>query len=237
MQEFGEYWKWGLGGFAHYKDGVIDTSITADGSIVSNLLSTGIITADMIKIGAGTQFEEGYDPSNAVQQDTLYNHVSITQGSGIQVFDNLNNERVRLGNYASGKYGLQLKDKTGNVTVLDEDGLLDAYQINIVDNLDATHPLVMRVYVPEEVSRVDRMDLVAYADRFRAYQTGAHEAGAAVISSDTGRFSNTFNSNETKTFTFDIPAPLDESFGWWGNRMTLSIDNDIVRELLLEVSA
>ena len=43
-----EYWQWGLGGFVHYKDGVIDTGITADGSIVAMLVSAGIVNADYI---------------------------------------------------------------------------------------------------------------------------------------------------------------------------------------------
>lgn len=46
-----EWWQWGLGGFAHFKNGVPDTSITADGSIVAMLVAANIITANMIVAG------------------------------------------------------------------------------------------------------------------------------------------------------------------------------------------
>lgn len=53
-----EYWKMGLGGFGHYKDGVLDTSVTADGSIVAMLVAANIITANMVQTGI-LQSEDG----------------------------------------------------------------------------------------------------------------------------------------------------------------------------------
>lgn len=47
-------WKWGIGGFGyseHGVDGPYDTAITADGSIVANLVSAGIVTATMVQTG------------------------------------------------------------------------------------------------------------------------------------------------------------------------------------------
>lgn len=46
-------WKWGTGGFGYSDDGgeTWTTAITADGSIVAELVSAGIITADMVRTG------------------------------------------------------------------------------------------------------------------------------------------------------------------------------------------
>ncbi len=46
-----EYWKGGIGGFGHYKNGILDTSITADGSIVAMLVAANIVTANMVQTG------------------------------------------------------------------------------------------------------------------------------------------------------------------------------------------
>lgn len=53
-----EWWQWGIAGFAHFKNGVPDTSITADGSIVAMLVAAHIITADMVRTGL-LQSEDG----------------------------------------------------------------------------------------------------------------------------------------------------------------------------------
>jgi hypothetical protein len=46
-------WKWGLGGFGYSDDGGLTygTGITAEGSIVANLINAGIVTAENIKTG------------------------------------------------------------------------------------------------------------------------------------------------------------------------------------------
>lgn len=47
-------WKYGVGGFAHYPNGlnsVPDTAVTADGSIVAMLVAANIITANMVQTG------------------------------------------------------------------------------------------------------------------------------------------------------------------------------------------
>lgn len=53
-------WKWGIGGFGYSDDGGVTykTGITAEGSIVANLISAGIVTADMVQTGI-LQSEDG----------------------------------------------------------------------------------------------------------------------------------------------------------------------------------
>lgn len=197
-------WKWGIGGFGYSENGVegpYTTAITADGSIVANLVAAGIVSANMVKV---------------TPQKT--------------VADELNSKLTEGQNYAGvtidANTGITITDSEGTSTVLDSNGMLDAYQINIADNLDATHPLTMRVYVPEGVSRVDTMELTAYADKFRAYQTGAHEAGAAVMVMNTGIQEIQFSSvNEQRSLFFQDIPPLNPKYGWAGTRVNLQIES------------
>ena len=89
IQDATEYWQWGLGGFVHYKDGVIDTGVTADGSIVAYLVNAGIVTADMVKTG-------------------------ILQSQDGQTWINLNNGHFNLGNikYDQNGFKILVHDRT-----------------------------------------------------------------------------------------------------------------------------
>nr|DAT54001.1 MAG TPA: Minor structural protein 4 [Caudoviricetes sp.] len=54
-------WKWGIGGFAYYPDGLNNppsTAVTADNSIVAMLVAANIVTADMVRTGI-LQAEDG----------------------------------------------------------------------------------------------------------------------------------------------------------------------------------
>ncbi|QUH21071.1 hypothetical protein [Alkaliphilus sp. B6464] len=83
-------WKWGIGGFGYSENGVngpYTTAITADGSIVAELVSAGIVTANMIKTGM-LQSEDGsthinldngsFSFKNALQW--INNQLLISQG-------------------------------------------------------------------------------------------------------------------------------------------------------------
>ncbi|ABO51103.1 phage minor structural protein [Desulforamulus reducens MI-1] len=108
-------------------------------------INAGQIRAEVLTIGPGTTFEDGYDPSvandnaTAAQtvasqaasdaaaastaasnaQTSVNNHANqssphnlpsyvVLTNQGVKVFDNLNALRVFLGQYATGKYGLQI---------------------------------------------------------------------------------------------------------------------------------
>jgi hypothetical protein len=118
----------------------------------------------------------------AVKQDTPYNAVRISKANGIQVFDADNNERIKLGNYTTGKYGLRIKNKTGTATVLDEDGILQSWGDSQADNVDATHRLKLKFYIPTEVISVKQVRLNFSLEAFRAYETGAASGGGFTAS-------------------------------------------------------
>lgn len=117
-------WKWGLGGFGYSSTGVggpYTTAITADGSIVAMLVAANIVTADMVKTGV-LQSEDGSTQINLndgsfnfkdalkwvddkliaaglLEENKQYGAVVISALKGLQVLDNLNKERVRLGRF------------------------------------------------------------------------------------------------------------------------------------------
>ncbi|MEX0596503.1 MAG: phage tail protein, partial [Candidatus Paceibacterota bacterium] len=65
--------------------------------------------------------------------------IDIT-GNLITISDNNQVKRVKLGEYEDGKYGLELKSKDGQTTVLDEDGILQTDTIQEADNVDGNNP-------------------------------------------------------------------------------------------------
>jgi phage minor structural protein len=128
-------------------------------------INTGILRASLVKIMA--------DDSTFID------------GGGFHVVDPDNIERVRLGQYEPGKYGLRLKSKDGNTTVLDEDGIIQTWQEGEEDNVDSTNPLVLDLYVPPEATSIYKAILRFRLKEFRAYSKGASSHSFSVFSSST----------------------------------------------------
>lgn len=114
-------------------------------------------------------------------------------GNLLTVKDADNNIRVKLGEYASGKYGLELRDATGEQVIIDETGLLQTWQEGRTDNLGigADYGLELNVYVPSETIEVYKTKLRFKRLKFRAYETGAASGG--------GPTSTTSSSGSTST--------------------------------------
>ncbi len=136
-----------------------------DGKIVDE---TGKVRNDLKLIDGKITTLDG----KVVKQDVMYNNIKITQAKGLQVLDNYNRERVQLGNWAAGRYGLKLSDKSGNVTVLDDEGILQSWQDSQTDNVDRDYPLELHIYIPRETKSIYKASLNIYIDDFRAYQRG-----------------------------------------------------------------
>lgn len=103
-------------------------------------------------------------------------------GNLLTVKDADNNIRVKLGEYASGKYGLELRDATGEQVIIDETGLLQTWQEGRTDNLGigADYGLELNVYVPSETVEVYKTKLRFKRLKFRAYETGAASGGGPI---------------------------------------------------------
>jgi phage minor structural protein len=54
------------------------------------------------------------------------------------------------------------------------------------DNADATHPVVMRIYVPDEAVKINKLDLTFETTEFRAYSRATKGGGAVVKSTASG---------------------------------------------------
>lgn len=124
--------------------------------------------------------------------------------TGFHVFDENEVKRLSMGQYAPGKYGLQLKNKAGNVTILDEDGIIQTDTLQEADNVDATHPLKLKFYIDDAVIRVERIKLAFSLEPFRAYSTGAASGGGATSGSSS---TNTTESGGDTGFDVDTSSP------------------------------
>jgi len=149
--------------------------------------------------------------ANTVIINTLYalateDGYTRVAANGLEVYDNQATpvKRLHAGQYATGKFGLELKDKTGQTTILDEDGMMQTWQDSRADNVDATHGLLLNVYLPEETKSIHKAILRFKLQAFRAYETGAASGGGSTSGSGGGTTSSTaaITGNTTGTATW-----------------------------------
>lgn len=95
-------------------------------------------------------------------------------GNLLTIKDNSLKTRVKLGEYdkLKKKYGLQLFDKNGEETVLDEDGIVQRERIMETDNLDKDFPMRMFIPIDEGIREVRTADLYLFPQKFRGYTKG-----------------------------------------------------------------
>jgi phage minor structural protein len=119
------------------------------------------------------------------------------KGDLLTVKDNNNAVRTQLGQYATGKYGLLLRNKAGTQTVLDEDGIMQSWQEGEEDNVDSTNPIVLDLYVPPEATSISKGILRFRLKPFRAYSKGASSGGGSTVTSSSGGGALTTSTNGT----------------------------------------
>lgn len=118
--------------------------------------------------------------------------------------------RVQLGEYATGKYGLLLKNKVGTDTILSEDGITQTDTIQLADNVDASNGLKLRFYVDDEVLSVKKVKLAFSLEKFRAYSTGAASGGGSSITSQSaGSVSTSTDSGGGTTASTNVNDELE----------------------------
>ena len=78
-----------------------------------------------------------------------------------------------------------LADKVG-IGELYSQGATNLFAQTFSDNADATHPAVMRFYVPQSLIRINSLLLSWQLGKFRAYSTGAKAGGGGSSTSESG---------------------------------------------------
>lgn len=167
---------------------------TGDGllaeSIVGTLGEFAKVNANQINVN--DDFAKTQLGKNVVVQGQLYNNVKITGAKGIQVLDNEQRERVQIGNWSVGRYGLNLKDASGNQTILDDQGILQSWQDGRCDNADNGHPLRIPIYIPKEAAQIYKAFLRLYVTAFRAYSKATSTVDRDSSTTSDGGFQNAY---------------------------------------------
>lgn len=168
-------WKWG-------------TMATGEGVVAESIVGTlgEFAKVNAYQINVNDEFADTALGKKVVVQGQLYNNVKITGTKGVQVLDNQNRERVQLGNWSSGRYGLKLTDASGNRTILDDNGILQSWQDGRCDNVDDKNPLKLHIYIPKETQRIYKAALRIYTEGFRAYSKATEWKGTQSTSTDSG---------------------------------------------------
>lgn len=107
------------------------------------------------------------------------------EGNLLTIKDKTGKVKIKLGEYTSGKYGLQIFGASGNV-VLDESGILQTDTIQLADNVDSSHGLKMKFYIDDSTIRIDKVKLNFSLERFRAYSRSIASGGGSTITSANG---------------------------------------------------
>lgn len=168
-------WKWG-------------TMATGEGVVAESIVGTlgEFAKVNAYQINVNDEFADTALGKKVVIQGELYNNVKITGTKGVQVLDNQNRERVQLGNWSSGRYGLKLTDASGNRTILDDNGILQSWQDGRCDNVDDKNPLKLHIFIPKETQRIYKAALRIYTEGFRAYSKATEWKGTQSTSTDSG---------------------------------------------------
>lgn len=143
----------------------------------------------------------------------------------ITIRDTEGRTRVMLGNYADGKYGLQLKDKDGNKTILDEDGILQVWQEGRTDNVDGDNGLKLSVYIPENARFIYDAQLRYTLERFRSYSsttdteeavydTTGWEGSIYKSTGGGGEYLNTTGDGGGEMATAGLSTDVVYDYGW-----------------------
>lgn len=172
---------------------------TGDGLMAETIVGTlgefAKVNAEQITVNS--HFADTDLGKKVVVQDELYNNVKITQAKGVQVLDNQARERVQMGNWASGRYGLKLTDASGNRTILDDNGIMQSWQDGRCDNADPGHPLKFSVYLPKETARLYKASLRIYLESFRAYSKALTTQSAKYPSTESGGYQNASTTSDS----------------------------------------
>ncbi len=169
-----------------------------------------IKTIQTSKLNLITAIDEKRD-SSTIKQNELYNAVRITQEKGIQVLDNLENERVKIGNYTTGKYGLLIKDSSGNKTILDEDGILQTWQEGRADNVAKNKPLILNIYLPFGTRSINQAILRFKRQAFRTYSVGVSTASSTIGTSGSSSSSTTSSGGDHRHSVFNYVGTVSEN--------------------------
>jgi hypothetical protein len=121
------------------------------------------------------------------------------KGNKLTIKDNSPTKKTRvvLGEYVDNEYGLELFGESGAV-IVNSHGLMQTDTIQVVDNVDPSHRLKLKIYIPQEVLEIRKVTLNFSLEHFRAYETsvvGGSGGGSSVTSSSGG--STTVTSAET----------------------------------------
>lgn len=136
------------------------------------------------------------------------------RGNLLTVKDTDEMVRVKLGEYAEGKYGLELRSKANNSVVLDENGMLQTWQEGRTDNVDATNPLTLYIYIPEETISIKKALLRFKLLNFRAYSKGTASGGGYSSTTDSGGGIYTATEGGGGVIDTTGDTGIDVIYGW-----------------------
>lgn len=123
------------------------------------------------------------------------------QNDGLKCFDTNNVERARFGSWDEGspRYGMRVLAEDGSTVMIDDRGILQTWQEGRADNIDASNPLVLNIYLPPETKSVHKALLRFRRLAFRAYETGAASGGGHTTPSGGGHTSSSAGYTSTST--------------------------------------
>ena len=129
-------------------------------------------------------------------------------GNLISIYNKQGKLKVALGEYRTGVYGLCVYDEKNNKVIIDENGILQTWSDSRADNVDNEHPLIIRMFVPENVSSIYKAILRFSLEKFRAYSKGADSETINIQSTN----SETIKLNSTNSETIKLNSTNSESF-------------------------
>ena len=109
-----------------------------------------------------------------------------------------------------------LLKNSANQTFLSADGILTTDTVQVADNVDSSHPLVMKVYVDDEVISVRKAILNITLEKFRAYEKGIASNEAITYSSEQSGSGITNYTDSIVSFYLNKSTTIEFAYGGTG---------------------
>lgn len=152
-------------------------------------------------------------------------------GNLLTIYDNLKRARVKIGEYDTGIYGIEIRDEKSNAVVINSKGMLQRERVTFCDNLDDENPYTFMMPLDAGLSEIREATLWLDPKRFRGYTKSVEGGGGGGYTSSSSSTTTSGSSNVTtsktnvNTSTSGGSAYGPTGSGWakgWGSTSQLS---------------
>lgn len=118
-------------------------------------------------------------------------------GNLLTIYDNLKRARVKIGEYDTGIYGIEIRDEKSNAVVINSKGMLQRERMTFCDNLDQDNPYTFMIPLDAGLSEIREAYVWLDPKRFRGYTKSVEGGGGGGYTSSSSSTTTSGSSSIT----------------------------------------